>query len=255
MTSGSPLTDAVAIVTGAGRGIGAATAARLAADGAAVVALDLVESDAAGTVTAIRAAGGRALAIGCDVTSAEQVDAAIDRTCTEYGRLDVLVNNAGVLRDNMLFMMSDDDWDTVVDVHLKGAFHCSRAAGRQMVRQGSGKIVNLSSVAADGNRGQANYAAAKAAVQGLTRTLAIELGPHGVNVNAIAPGFVATAMTDETARRTGADPAEFRRAAAARSPLRRVGSVRDIAGVVAFLASEDAAYITGQTIHVDGGPQ
>ncbi|MEU6170242.1 3-oxoacyl-ACP reductase FabG [Streptomyces tanashiensis] len=255
MTSGSPRARGAAVVTGAGRGIGAATAKRLAADGAAVVALDLTESDAADTVAAIRAAGGRALAVGCDVTDSAQVDAAIDRAVAEYGRLDVLVNNAGVLRDNMLFMMSDDDWDTVVDVHLRGAFLCSRAAQRHMRRQGSGKIVNLSSVAADGNRGQANYAAAKAGVQGLTRTLAIELGPYGINVNAIAPGFVATAMTDQTARRTGADPEEFRRAAAARSPLRRVGSPEDIAAVVSFLASEDAAYVTGQTIHVDGGPQ
>ncbi|MEU7392645.1 3-oxoacyl-ACP reductase FabG [Streptomyces tanashiensis] len=255
MTSGSPRARGAAVVTGAGRGIGAATAKRLAADGAAVVALDLTEGDAADTVAAIRAAGGRALAVGCDVTDSAQVDAAIDRAVAEYGRLDVLVNNAGVLRDNMLFMMSDDDWDTVVDVHLRGAFLCSRAAQRHMRQQGSGKIVNLSSVAADGNRGQANYAAAKAGVQGLTRTLAIELGPYGINVNAIAPGFVATAMTDQTARRTGADPEEFRRAAAARSPLRRVGSPEDIAAVVSFLASEDAAYVTGQTIHVDGGPQ
>ncbi|WP_318207404.1 MULTISPECIES: 3-oxoacyl-ACP reductase FabG [unclassified Streptomyces] len=255
MTSGTLRAGAVAIVTGAGRGIGAATAKRLAADGAAVVALDLTEGDAADTVAGIRATGGRAMAVGCDVTDSGQVDAAIDRTVAEYGRLDVLVNNAGVLRDNMLFMMSDDDWDTVVDVHLKGAFLCSRAAQRHMAGQGSGKIVNLSSVAADGNRGQANYAAAKAGVQGLTRTLAIELGPYGINVNAIAPGFVATAMTDQTARRTGADPEEFRRAAAARSPLRRVGSPEDIAAVVSFLASEDAAYVTGQTIHVDGGPQ
>ncbi|MEV7571359.1 3-oxoacyl-ACP reductase FabG [Streptomyces tanashiensis] len=255
MTSGSPRARGAAVVTGAGRGIGAATAKRLAADGAAVVALDLTEGDAADTVAAIRAAGGRALAVGCDVTDSAQVDAAIDRAVAEYGRLDVLVNNAGVLRDNMLFMMSDDDWDTVVDVHLRGAFLCSRAAQRHMRRQGSGKIVNLSSVAADGNRGQANYAAAKAGVQGLTRTLAIELGPYGINVNAIAPGFVATAMTDQTARRTGADPEDFRRAAAARSPLRRVGSPEDIAAVVSFLASDDAAYVTGQTIHVDGGPQ
>ncbi|WP_395364483.1 3-oxoacyl-ACP reductase FabG [Streptomyces sp. YH02] len=255
MTSATLRAGAVAIVTGAGRGIGAATAKRLAADGAAVVALDLTEGDAADTVAGIRATGGRAMAVGCDVTDSGQVDAAIDRTVAEYGRLDVLVNNAGVLRDNMLFMMSDDDWDTVVDVHLKGAFLCSRAAQRHMAGQGSGKIVNLSSVAADGNRGQANYAAAKAGVQGLTRTLAIELGPYGINVNAIAPGFVATAMTDQTARRTGADPEEFRRAAAARSPLRRVGSPEDIAAVVSFLASEDAAYVTGQTIHVDGGPQ
>lgn len=243
----------VAIVTGAGRGIGAATAARLAADGAAVVVLDRIEDDTTGTVAAIKAAGGRAIGVACDVTSADQVDAAVDRAVTEFGRVDVLVNNAGVIRDNLLFMMSEQDWDTVVDVHLRGAYLCSRAARTHMVRQRSGRIVNLSSIAALGNQGQANYSTAKAAVQGLTRTLAAELGPHGITVNAIAPGFVATAMTDETAGRMGVAPDEFRRTAAERIPLRRVGSPDDIAGVVAFLAGADASYVTGQTIYVDGG--
>jgi 3-oxoacyl-[acyl-carrier protein] reductase len=249
----NPLTGAVAIVTGAGRGIGAATALRLAADGAAVAVLDRIEDGTAATVSAIVATGGRATGVGCDVADAGQVAGAIDRVAAEFGRVDVLVNNAGVIRDNLLFTMSEQDWDTVIDVHLRGAFLCSVAAQRHMVARRAGRIVNLSSVAALGNPGQANYATAKAAVQGLTRTLAHELGPHGITVNAIAPGFVATAMTDETAGRQGLDPDEFRASAAARIPLRRVGSPDDIAGVVAFLAGRDASYLTGQTIYVDGG--
>ncbi len=247
--------DQVAIVTGAGRGIGAATAERLAGSGVTVAVLERTEADAAATVSSIRAAGGRAVGIGCDVSSTDQVGAAIDRTVAEFGRLDILVNNAGVTRDNLLFMMSDEDWDTVIDVHLHGAVRTARAAQPHMVRQGAGRIVNLSSVAALGNPGQANYATAKAAIQGLTRTLAVELGPHGITVNAVAPGFIATAMTDDTARRLGAGPAELRERVASRVPLRRIGAPSDIAGVVAFLVSADATYLTGQTLFVDGGPQ
>jgi 3-oxoacyl-[acyl-carrier protein] reductase len=246
---------AVAIVTGAARGIGAATAKRLAADGAAVVVADRRAADTTGTVAAILAAGGRALGVGCDVTSAEQVTATVDNAVSKLGRLDVLVNNAGVIRDSMLYAMSEEDWDTVIDVHLRGAFLCSRAAWPHMMRHRSGKIVNLSSIAALGNPGQANYSAAKAGIQGLTRVLAAELGPFGITVNAVAPGFIATAMTDEIASRKGVGPEELRRSAAAKVPLRRVGTPDDIAGVVAFLASADAAYVTGQTIYVDGGPQ
>jgi 3-oxoacyl-[acyl-carrier protein] reductase len=172
----------------------------------------------------------------------------------ELGRLDILVNNAGVIRDNLLFKMTEDDWDMVMNVHLRGAFLCCREAQKHMVAQQSGKIVNLSSRSALGNRGQANYSAAKAGIQGFTRTLAIELGAFGINVNAVAPGFIATAMTDATARRVGVEPEELRQAAAAAVPLRRVGLPEDVAGVVAFLASDDAAYVTGQTIYVDGGP-
>jgi NAD(P)-dependent dehydrogenase (short-subunit alcohol dehydrogenase family) len=245
----------VAVVTGAGRGIGAATAERLALEGAAVAVVERSEADTAATVSSIRAAGGRCLGIGCDVTDTDQVEAAIDRTVNEFGRLDILVNNAGVTRDNLFFMMSDEDWDAVVDVHLQGAVRTVRAAQRHMTRQGGGRIVNLSSIAASGNAGQANYATAKAAVQGLTRTLAVELGPYGITVNAVAPGFIATTMTDDTARRLGADPAHLREKVASRVPLRRVGSPSDIAGVVAFLTSADASYLTGQTIYVDGGPQ
>lgn len=249
------LTDRVALVTGAARGIGAAIARRLAADGAAVAVLDIEESATAETVTAITDAGGTAIGLGCDVTVAEQVDGAVARTVNEFGRLDILVNNAGVIRDNLLFKMTEDDWDTVLDVHLRGAFLCSRAAQKHMVEQHFGKIVNLSSTSALGNRGQANYSAAKAGMQGFTKTLAIELGPFGINVNAVAPGFIATAMTDATARRMGMEPDQLQQTVADSTPLRRSGVPDDVAGVVSFLVSEDASYVSGQVIYVAGGPR
>ena len=196
----------VAIVTGGARGIGAATAQRLAADGFAVAVIDLKEDEARDAVAAIEAAGGRALAVGADVGDAEQAQAAVDRVAAELGPPVVLVNNAGVTRDNLLFKMTDDDWDTVINVHLRGAFLMTRAAQQHFVAQKYGKIVNLSSVSALGNRGQANYSAAKMGIQGLTRTLGIELGPFGVNVNAVAPGFIATDMTDATAARPTTPP-------------------------------------------------
>ncbi len=243
----------VAFVTGAARGIGAAIAQRLAADGATVAVVDLDENSCAATVDTIVAAGGKAIAVACDVTAEDQVDAAVDRVAAELGSLDILVNNAGVLRDNLLFKMSVAEWDTVVSVHLRGAFLCSRAAQRHMVAQRSGKIVNTSSVSALGNRGQANYSAAKMGIQGFTRTLAMELGPYGINVNAVAPGFIVTEMTAATAARLGVGSEELQAKTAEITPLRRVGQPADIAGVVAFLASENAAFVTGQTIYVDGG--
>ena len=249
----SHLTGKIAFVTGAGRGIGAATALRLAREGAAIAVADRIEADTAETVAAVRDAGGTAIGIGCDVAVTDQVEAAVARTATELGRLDILVNNAGVLRDNLLFKMTDDDWDTVLAVHLRGSFLCARAAQKHMVAQKSGRIINLSSTSALGNRGQANYAAAKAGVQGFTRTLAIELGPFGINVNSIAPGFIATAMIDETARRMGVTTEQFQQGAAQALPLRRTGTPEDIAGVVAFLAGPDSSFITGQNIYVDGG--
>jgi 3-oxoacyl-[acyl-carrier protein] reductase len=244
-------TDRVVLVTGSARGIGAATARRFAQEGAAVAVVDLDEAAAAATAEGLGA--GAAIGIGCDVSDPDSVTAAVQRTVAELGGLHVLVNNAGVTRDNLLFKMSDDDWDTVMNVHLRGAFLCSRAAQRVFVPQKYGKIISLSSVSALGNRGQANYSAAKMGIQGLTRTLAIELGPFGVNANAVAPGFIVTDMTDETARRVGMEPQAFGAAAAAETPVRRVGLPEDIAAAIAFLASDEASFVTGQTLYVDGG--
>jgi 3-oxoacyl-[acyl-carrier protein] reductase len=244
-------TDRVVLVTGSARGIGAATARRFAQEGASVAIVDLDESAAAATAEGLGDAN--AIGIGCDVSDSVSVSAAVERTVAELGGLHVLVNNAGVTRDNLLFKMSDLDWDMVMNVHLRGAFLCSRAAQQVFVPQRYGKIVSLSSVSALGNRGQANYSAAKMGIQGLTRTLAIELGPFGVNVNAVAPGFIVTDMTDETARRVGMEPQAFRDAAAAETPVRRVGLPEDIATAIAFLASDEASFVTGQTLYVDGG--
>nr|WP_256564147.1 3-oxoacyl-ACP reductase FabG [Allokutzneria sp. A3M-2-11 16] len=245
----------VAMVTGAARGIGAATARTLAAQGATIAVIDLDESACAETVDAITSAGGKAIGIGADVSERAAVEAAVDRVVAELGGLHILVNNAGVIRDNMLFKMTDDDWDTVMNVHLRGAFLCSQAAQKHMVEQRHGKIVNLSSTSALGNRGQANYSAAKAGVQGFTKTLAIELGPFGINVNAVAPGFIATDMTAATASRIGMEFDAFQKAIADAVPLRRIGQPEDIANAVAFLVGDGASFITGQVLYVDGGPR
>ena len=244
----------VAIVTGAARGIGFATAQRFAEEGAKVAILDLDEGQAAEAATKLGSAdGGGHLGVGCNVGDSASVEAAVTRVVEELGGLHILVNNAGVTRDNLLFKMSDDDWDTVMNVHLRGAFLMSRAAQKVFVPQKYGKIVNLSSVSALGNRGQANYAAAKMGIQGFTRTLGIELGPYGVNVNAIAPGFIATDMTDATAARVGMSVEDFRAAAADGNPVKRVGTPADIAAVAAFFCSDEASYVTGQVLYVDGG--
>ena len=244
----------VAIVTGAARGIGAATAQRLATDGMAVAVLDLDADACAGTVDAITAAGGRALAVGADVSQADQVEAAVGKVAADLGPPVVLINNAGVIRDNLLFKMTDDDWDTVLGVHLRGAFLMSRAAQKFMVDQRFGRIVNLSSSSALGNRGQVNYSAAKAGMQGFTKTLAIELGQFGVTANAVAPGFIATDMTAATAARVGMKFEDFQAAAAPQIPVRRVGQVDDVAHVISFLCSEGAGFVSGQVIYVAGGP-
>ncbi|MCW2849364.1 MAG: short-chain dehydrogenase/reductase [Marmoricola sp.] len=242
----------VAIVTGSARGIGAGTAKRFAEEGASVAVLDLDEGSAQATADGL---GGEAKSIGvaCNVTDSASVEAAVARVVEELGGVHVLVNNAGITRDNLLFKLTEDDWDAVMNVHLKGAFLMSKAVQKTFVDQKYGKILNLSSVSANGNRGQANYSAAKAGVQGFTRTLALELGKFGVNVNAIAPGFIATEMTDDTARRLKLDVEEFRKMNAEANPIKRVGYPEDIAAAAAFLCSDEASYITGQTLYVDGG--
>jgi 3-oxoacyl-[acyl-carrier protein] reductase len=244
----------VAIVTGAARGIGAATARRLAADGMAVAVLDLDAGTCAGTVDAITAAGGRAFAVGADVSQADQVEAAVGKVAAELGPPAVLINNAGVIRDNLLFKMTENDWDAVLGVHLRGAFLMSRAAQKHMVEQRFGRIVNLSSSSALGNRGQVNYSAAKAGMQGFTKTLAIELGQFGITANAVAPGFIVTDMTAATAARIGMDFADFQAAAASQIPVRRVGQPEDVAYVISFLCSEGAGFVSGQVLYVAGGP-
>jgi 3-oxoacyl-[acyl-carrier protein] reductase len=239
----------VALVTGGGRGIGAATAQLLAREGAKVAVSDMDLAPAhevAGPIDGV--------AIACDVTDRGQVEAMVERTAKELGRLDILVACAGITRDNLLYKMTDEDWDAVIDTHLKGTFLCARAAQRYMVDQKYGKMVFLSSISALGNRGQANYSAAKAGLQGMARTLAIELGPFNVNVNSVAPGFVETRMTRATAERMGIDFEAFKIGAASQIPLRRVGQPDDIASVIAFLCSDESAFVSGQTIYVRGGP-
>jgi 3-oxoacyl-[acyl-carrier protein] reductase len=248
------MSQRIAIVTGAARGIGAATARRLAADGFAVAVLDLNEKLCADTVDAITGAGGRALAVGADVSVTDEVTAAVDKVATELGAPTVLVNNAGVIRDNLLFKMTDDDWDTVLGVHLRGAFGMSRAVQKHMVDQRYGRIVNLSSSSALGNRGQTNYSAAKAGMQGFTKTLAIELGPFGITVNAVAPGFIVTDMTAATAARMKVSFEDFQAGAAAAIPVRRVGQTDDVANAISFFVSEAAGFVSGQVMYVAGGP-
>ena len=248
------LSGRVAVVTGAARGIGAAEAIRLAQEGANVAVVDLSAEAAEETVEAVEAAGAEALAVACDVSSAQQVEAAFEEIANRFGRIDILINNAGVLRDNLTFKMSEDDWDTVLDVHLKGSFLCSKAAQKYMVEQGYGKIVMTSSIVALGNRGQANYSSAKAGLQALARTLALELGRFNINVNAVAPGWIETEMTKEAAERAGMSMEDMKERFAKNIPLKRFGRVEDIANVVAFLVSDDASYISGETIYVAGGP-
>src|SRR6266581_1385871 len=244
----------VAFITGAGRGIGAATALKMAEEGARVT-LAYVDTEGCQQVAVeIDRLGSESLVVPCNVTDSAMVQDAIDKTAERFGRLDILVNNAGVVRDNLLFKMSEDDWDTVLNVHLKGAFLCSRAAQKHMVEQKYGRIVSLSSTSALGNRGQANYSSAKAGLQGFTRTLAIELGPFGITVNAVAPGFIDTEMTRSTARRQGLDPDQVIAEASKRIPVGRVGQPRDVANVICFLSSDEASFVNGQIIYVSGGP-
>lgn len=238
------------LVTGGAKGIGAATAKRFASEGATVVVADFDQTAAEETAQEV---GGHA--VRCDVTNRDDVEAAVEAAVSHGGSLDVLVACAGIIRDNMLFKMTDDDWDAVIDTHLKGSFFAVRAAQKHMVEQKSGKIVLISSTSALGNRGQTNYSTAKAGLQGMTKTLAIELGAFNVNVNCVAPGFIATAMTRQTADRMGVPFDQFMEAVAGQVPLKRVGRPEDVAGTIAYLCSEDASYVSGQVIYVAGGPR
>ena len=245
----------MAVVTGAARGIGAAIAHRLARDGLSIGVVDLDETASARTANAIVEEGGRAIAIGADVSNAEDAAAAVDRTVAELGPVTVLINNAGIIRDNLIFKMSTDDWDSVMDVHLRGAFLMTRAAQASMIQAKWGRIVNLSSTSALGNRGQVNYSAAKAGLQGFTKTLALELGKFGVTANAIAPGFIETEMTYATAERLGVDFEDWKAAASREIPGRADRFADDVAAVASFLCSDEAGFVSGQVIYVAGGPK
>jgi 3-oxoacyl-[acyl-carrier protein] reductase len=245
----------VAIITGAARGIGAAVSRRLAEDGMSVGILDIDQAAVDEVAAGIRSAGGRALGVPVDVTDSERVERAVQTVADELGAPTVLVNNAGIIRDNLLFKMTNDDWDAVINVHLRGAFLMTRAVQKHMTEAKWGRIVNLSSTSALGNRGQVNYSAAKAGLQGFTKTLALELGPFGVTANAIAPGFIATDMTAATAARIGMSFEDFCAFAAAETPVRRVGQPEDIAHTVSFLVSDGAGFVSGQVIYVAGGPK
>lgn len=245
----------VAIVTGGARGIGAAIATRFAQDGMAVAVFDLVESDCQAVVDEITSAGGRAIGVGVDVSQPEAVNAGVQRVADELGPPVVLVNNAGVIRDNVMSRMTIDDWDTVIAVHLRGAFNMVKACQPHMKAASWGRVINMSSTSALGNVGQANYATVKAGLQGFTKTLALEFGRINATANAIAPGFVATDMTRATAARMNLEFEDFLAEMAKPIPLGRVAYPDDIAAVASFLAREDAGYVSGQVIYVAGGPK
>jgi 3-oxoacyl-[acyl-carrier protein] reductase len=246
--SGTPSERRVAIVTGAARGIGRAVAQRLAAEGFDIVVNYRGDEELAmSLIDELSANGARAHAIRADVTSADDVASLVEGTLNTFGKLDALVNNAGITRDMLLMRMSEEDWDAVLTTNLKGAFLCSKAAIRPMIRQRGGAIVNLTSVVGlVGNAGQANYAAAKAGLVGFTKSLAREVGSRGITVNAVAPGFIETRLTDVLSD-------EIKEAAVKQIPLGRFGTPDDVAGAVAFLVSPAARYITGHTLSVDGG--
>lgn len=242
------LEDKIALVTGASRGIGREIARSMAAAGADVVVNYAGnEAKAQEVVDSIRSHGRRSFAVQADVSIFEEVETMVKHVVKEFGRLDILVNNAGIARDNLLLRMKEDEWDAVVDTNLKGTFNGIKAASRPMMKQRSGRIINLSSVVGVlGNAGQANYVAAKAGVIGLTKTAARELASRGITVNAVAPGFIDTDMTTQLGD-------EIQQQLLEQIPLGRLGQPEDVARVVRFLASDDAAYMTGQTLHVDGG--
>jgi 3-oxoacyl-[acyl-carrier protein] reductase len=246
----------VILVTGGARGIGAAIGERFAEGKIAVALCDLDAASAAATAREIgERYGVHALGLACDIRDAASVNDMVERVASELGSLDILVNNAGVTRDNLIHKLSDQDWDDIMLVHLRGSFLCARAAQRHMVKRGWGRIINMSSTSALGNRGQVNYSTAKAGLQGMTRSLALELGQFGITVNCIAPGFIDTEMTRQTAIRIGKDPEEYKKERAKGIAVRRVGVPRDIASLAFFLAGDEASFLSGQVIYASGGPE
>ncbi|MEQ8293294.1 MAG: 3-oxoacyl-ACP reductase FabG [Roseovarius sp.] len=248
-------TGRTAVVTGGGRGIGLAIGRRFARNGDSVVLIDLDPGVTEAGKAMAEETGVAVKGVTCDVTDGSAVKEAFAAIADEFGSVDVLINNAGVLRDNLIHKMSEDDWDTVMGVHLKGAYLCAKAAQTYMVPKRYGKIVNLSSTSSLGNRGQLNYSTAKAGLQGFTRTLALDLGKFSINVNCIAPGFIDTEMTRSTAERQGIDPEDYKKMKAEKIAIGRVGVPEDVANVANFLASDEASFVNGQIIYVSGGPE
>ncbi|MBB6452444.1 3-oxoacyl-[acyl-carrier protein] reductase [Salirhabdus euzebyi] len=245
----------VAFVTGGSRGIGKGIAHKFVEEGAKVAIVDINEEALAETAQEFKEKGYDVLTKTANVVNREEIEEAMEEVFKVFGSVDIVVNNAGIIRDNLLFKMSDSDWDQVMDVHLKGSFNTARAAQKYMVDQKYGRIINISSTSALGNRGQANYATAKAGLQGFTKTLAIELGKFGITANAVAPGFIETEMTKETARRVGVPFDDFVKYNVQTIPVARSGKPADIANAVAFFADEASSFVSGQVIYVAGGPR
>ncbi|MBD8028295.1 3-oxoacyl-ACP reductase FabG [Ureibacillus sp. Re31] len=244
----------VAFITGGSRGIGKGIAETFAEEGAKIAIIDINEEALNEVQSEFKEKGYTVLTLQANVVNAEEVEAAMEEVVSQFGSLDILVNNAGIIRDNLLFKMTDSDWNQVIDVHLKGTFNASRAAQKYMVKQNYGRIINISSTSALGNPGQANYATVKAGIQGFTKTLAKEIGKFGITTNAVAPGFIETDMTKATAERVGIPFDEFVKGAASRIPVRRSGKPSDIANAVAFFADEKSSFVNGQVLYVAGGP-
>jgi 3-oxoacyl-[acyl-carrier protein] reductase len=245
----------VAFVTGGSRGIGKGITELFAQEGAKVAIIDVNEEALHETTSELREKGYEVFSKVVDVTKFDQVETAVQEVNEAFGSVDILVNNAGVIRDNMLFKMTESDWDLVMDVHLKGSFNATRAVQKYMVENKYGRIINISSTSALGNRGQANYATAKAGLQGFTKTLSIELGKYGITANSVAPGFIETDMTRETARRIGISFEDLIKASVSKIPVARSGKPEDIANAVAFFADEKSGFVSGQVIYVAGGPK